>query len=159
MFVGSFLCGWVPSLCFGEISQKAGLFLLIPFPLVFMLGYGAWAARLQAIAFELLGRSLFKALFQLIVRRRKPDWQQVLPDRDKVMQLAVRAQKAAWSFLFVAIAIAVFAGAAAVFISSQLNFFLRPLAVAVPVVLWGWLLALLGRRGYLPLPEGGEGGE
>jgi hypothetical protein len=159
-FLMSFWCGLIPRLCFGSTSAKASIILHAPFPLVLLLGYAGWAARTQAIGFELLGRSLIKVLIHFIFRRSKPDLQQALqqamPSKDTAMKLLVRVQKAASSFLVVAIVIAFCVGGVALFIDSRLNFFLRPLVIAVPTVLWGWLLMRLGRRGYLMIPDGGD---
>lgn len=157
VFCLSLLVGFVPRIAFGDLSENARTFLHVPFVLVFGFGYAGWAARLQALGMELLGRSLFKALVQIILFRRKPkSLADVLPDRDKLTQLAVRGQKAASSFLIVSIPIALLSGLAAIFIKSELGWFLRFPVAVVPVVLWGWWLMRLGRRGHLPFPEPGE---
>ena len=161
IFVGMFglsvLLGFVPRLAFGEISEKARTFLHVPFVLLFAFGYAGWAARLQALGMEFLGRGIFKALVQLILFRRKPrSLVEILPDKDKLMQMAVRGQKAASSFLIASLPIALLAAFATIFIETRLGWFLRFTVVGVPVVLWGWWLMRLGRRGHLPFPESAE---
>jgi hypothetical protein len=156
-FGASLLMGFIPRLVFGEISENAKTFLHTPFVLVFGLGYAGWAARLHALGMEFLGRGIFKALVQIILFRRKPrSLAEVLPDKDKLMQLAVRGQKAASSFLIVSIPVTLLAAFAALFVKAELNWFLRILVISAPVVLWGWWLMRLGRRGHLPFPEPGE---
>jgi hypothetical protein len=157
LFAASLLVGFVPRLAFGEISENARTFLHIPFVLVFGFGYAGWAARLHALGMEFLGRGLFKALVQIILFRRKPkSLADVLPDQDKFIQMAVRGQKAASSFLIVSVPIALLAALATIFIKSELGWLLRLPVVVAPVFSWGWWLMRLGRRGYLPFPEGGE---
>lgn len=157
VFCLSLLVGFVPRLAFGNISENARTFLHVPFVLVFGFGYAGWAARLHALGMELLGRSLFKALVQIILFRRKPkSLADVLPDQDKLTQLAVRGQKAASSFLIVSIPIALLAALAAIFIKSELTWLWRIPVIIGPVVFWGWWLMRLGRRGQLPFPEPGE---
>jgi hypothetical protein len=147
----------VPRLAFGQISGNAKTFLHLPFPLVFALGYAAWAARLHALGMEFLGRSLFKALVQLILFRRKPrSLADVLPNADKLTQMAVAGQKAASGFLIVSIPVALLAALATFVVEAEIGWLLRPMVVSVPVVLWGWWLSFLGRRGHLPFPEPSE---
>jgi hypothetical protein len=156
-FIASILVGFIPRLAFGELSDAARTLLHVPFVLVFAFGYAGWAARLQALGVELLGRSLFKVLLQLILFRRKPrSLADVIPDRDKFLQLAVRGQKAASSFFIASFPVALLSAFAVLFIKTELGWFLRIPVIVVLVVLWGWWLMRLGRRGHLPFPEPGE---
>jgi len=160
-FVGvcglSLVLGFLPRLAFGEISEMASTLLHVPFVLVFGFGYAGWAARLHALGMQFLGRSIFKVLFQLILFRRKPQsLAEVLPDKEKLLEMAVRGQKATSSFLIVSFPIALLAAFATLFIKTELGWFLRFPVVGAPVVLWGWWLMRLGRRGHLPFPESGE---
>jgi hypothetical protein len=155
-FFASLLCGWIPRLIMADVSATAGTLLHIPFVLVFVLGYAGWAARLQAMSMELLGRSLLRALWQWLLFRRKPDVKQLLPDENKLLQLLVRGQKAASSFWLVALGLALISGGLALFIQSPVNFLVRVIAITGPVLLWGWVLTRLGRRGYLPFPESAD---
>jgi hypothetical protein len=70
--------------------------------------------------------------------------------------MAVRGQKAASSFLLAAVAIAFFGWLGSLFIHASPGWLMRLFMVASPVVLWGWALMFLGRRGYLPFPEAAE---
>ena len=155
-FVASLLLGFIPRLAFGEISETARTFLHVPFVLVFGFGYAGWAARLHALGMEFLGRGIFKVLVQIILFRRKPtSLAEVLPDKEKLTQMAVRGQKAASSFLIVAFPVALLAAFATIFIQTGLGFLRFPMVV-LPVVLWGWWLMRLGRRGHLPFPEASD---
>jgi hypothetical protein len=119
------------------------------------MGYGFWVARLNAIAFEGIGRGILKALFLLLIRRKKPpSLEEVIPSKEKLLEMAVRSQKAAWSFLTAAIIVAVPAGLVALAIDSDASAFSRLFLISGGAVAWGCLLGFLGRRGYLPMPEG-----
>ena len=83
------------------------------------MGYSVWIARLNTLALELLGRGLFTVLVNLIIRRRKPyNIRKLLPDEAKFIEMAVRAQKAASSFLMAAYPVALGAGLLAMLIDS-----------------------------------------
>jgi hypothetical protein len=144
------------SLLLGGLSANAETFLFLPLLLIFMLGYGLWLTRLQAIAFHFLGKVLIRAFFNLIVRKRKPENpDNLLPSAEKFEEMAVRAQQAASSFFAVSIPIAVAGGLAALLFESPAAAWLRLTVVAGMCLLWGYGLTWLGRRGYLPLPEEG----
>ena len=147
-FLGGPGIGWTVSQLFG-ISPHSAWLLYVPLTLVFFLGYALWAARLAAIAFDTIGRGLLWALFKLIVQRKKPEkLEDVLPSRDKLERMAVRAQRAGWSFFVVAIPLGMAGALLSVLIGADS-------AALVPTVcfLWGYTLGFLARRGYLPLPE------
>jgi hypothetical protein len=149
-FLGGPAVGWFSGVLLSGQSQVRQLFLCIPPTLVFFLGYALWAARLAAIAFDTIGKSILLALFNVLVRRKRPArLEDVLPDRDKLERMAVRAQKAGWSFLTVAIFVGLGAAALFAFVYGLTS----AATIAVCTLLWGYLLGRLARRGYLPLPE------
>ena len=76
----------------------------------------------------------------------------LLQDRDKLEQMAVRAQKAGWSFLTVAVFAGLVAGVVSVFVIGVSGAAL----VSSSCLFWGYLLGMLARRGYLPFPESGD---
>ena len=144
------------SLLLGGLSANAEVFLFLPLFLIFMMGYGLWLSRLQAIAFGFLGKVLIRAFFNLIVKRRKPENpDNLLPSAEKIEKMAVRAQQAASSFFTVSMPIAVAGGLAALLFESPAPAWLRLTVVAGMCLLWGYGLTWLGRHGYLPLPEEG----
>ncbi|MGH6930255.1 MAG: hypothetical protein ACREEV_18195 [Dongiaceae bacterium] len=153
-FIGGPAIGWLIGGMMPGLSEGARTFLCVPFVLMFFLGYGLWLARLNAIAFHGLGKGLLKALFLLLVLRRKPArLEDVLPSRDKLAEMLVRGQRAASSFLAVSVPIAIVAGLVVMFFETGTSLLLREILVVGGYVGWGWLLSFLGRRGYLPFPE------
>jgi hypothetical protein len=80
----------------------------------------------------------------------------VLPSKEELAAMAIKAQKAASSFFWVSLPIALTAGAASILIDSSAELSHRLLVVSGSCVAYGWALAWLGRRGYLPIME--EGG-
>jgi len=154
VFFGGPLLGEGIGRYLGDLSEAAQIVLYLPFVAIFFLGYAFWMARLSAIAFDGIGRSVLKALFMLIVRRKKPEnLQDLFPTREKLLEMAVRAQKAAWSFLLVGIPVSFLAALAALLFDTATPTAERVLLVGGASLFWGWLLATLGRRGILPIAE------
>lgn len=153
-FAGGPMLGWAVGLTIGDLSETAAAVLWLPYVLVFFLGYALWLARLNAIVFSTLGRSLLRAIWQLVVRRRQPaNADELLPSRDKLLELLVRAQKAGGSFAPVAWAIGPAGGALAMLFDSGVSTPMRFALVCATTIGWGHLLAWYGRRGWLPFPE------
>jgi hypothetical protein len=156
-FVGGPALGWLGGGLMPGLSEDARTALCVPFVAVFFCGYGLWLARLNAIAFHGLGKGLLRALFVLLVLRRKPErLEDVLPSREKLAEMMVRGQRAASSFLAVSVPISLLAGIIVLFFETEASVLTREIVVAGGGIGWGWLLSLLGRRGYLPFPEEGE---
>jgi len=98
-FLGSLVMGWLVGMAPGDLSETAQTLAFVPFLLVLFLGYAAWVARLQALAFDLIGRSILRTLLLLILRRQKPkSIEDVIPSREKLQEMAVRAQRAGEAF-------------------------------------------------------------
>lgn len=147
-------CGYLVAELLGDLSKAAQTALYVPYVLIFFAGYALWVARLNAIAFEGIGWSLIKALFNLIVRRRKPkQLHDVLPSKEKLLEMMVRAQKAGASFSPVAWLIAPPTGLMSLMFDSGVERSLRFALVTASCVLFGQVLARLGRRGWLPFME------
>lgn len=155
-FFGGPALAWAVGQVPGDLSETARTVVYIPFVAVFFLGYGVWVARLNAIAFEGIGRSLLKAFFTLIVLRRKPrSVQDVLPSREKLLEMLVRAQQAGGSFAPASWPVGILFGLAAMLFDSAFGAIPLFLLVAASVIAWGQLLGRLGRRGWLPFMEEG----
>ncbi len=155
-FAGGPMIGWIMGRLIGDLSESAASLLWLPCLLIFFLGYAVWIARLSAIVFDTIGRSVLRALFVMLVRKRRPDLDRdVLPSRDRLVGMLVRAQQAGASFAPVGWLIGLGAGLAAALFTSRLSPSGRFLLVAATCVAWGHLLAWLGRRGWLPFPEEG----
>ena len=153
-FAGGTQIGRIIAIILGDLSENARIFLYLPFPAILFFGYSIWIARLNALAFELLGRGILTVIFILIFRRKKPESiQEVLPSEDKFIEMVVRAQKAASSFLLASFPVAIAAGLLAMFIDSGSSVFLQATLVAGSCILWGMALKYLGQRGYLPILE------
>lgn len=139
----------------GNLSESAQIALYVPFVMTFFLGYTLWVSRLNMLAFNLIGRGLFKALFCLIVLRRKPrNVEDILPSRDKLLEAAVKAQQAGWSFFAASIPVAGLAMLGALIIDADTGPAGRLAVVGSACLLWGYALGWLGRHGYLPIMEG-----
>ena len=110
----------------------------------FFLGYGMWMARLQALAFDAVGRGLLKALFMLLIRRKKPEsLEDVMPSKEKMLQMAVRAQKAAWGFLHASFPVAGLSVLIGLFVDATASAAAVSVAIGGGVVLWGACLGYL----------------
>lgn len=146
MLVGGFL---------GGLSETAQTALYVPFVAIFFLGYGLWVSRLNLLGFNLLGRGLLKTFFMLIVLRRKPaSLQDVLPSPEKFVEAAVKAQKAGWSFLLMAIPVACVAALTAMIVDAETGAAGRAVIVGGACLVWGYVLGWLARHGYLPFMDG-----
>ena len=153
-FIGGPAFAWVIGQVPGDLSQTARDVLFVPMVAIFFLGYGLWIARLNAIAFHGIGLGLLKALFKLIVFRRKPEAvADFIPSRDKLLEMMVRAQKAGSSFAPVGWLVGVIAGLTAMLFDSALHPAKLFLLVGGGCVIWAHLLAWLGRRNWLPFME------
>lgn len=155
-FFGGPGVGWITGSVIGDLSETASTLLYVPYVLVFFTGYALWVARLNAIAFEGIGRAVIRTLFNLIVFRRKPaSVDEVLPTREKLLEMLVRAQKAGASFATVSWPIGLLAGFGAMLFDSAWSAGALFFVVGVTCVVWGYVLAYLGRRGWLPFMEEG----
>ena len=152
--IGGALFGFLLSELVGATTDAGRIVCLAPFPLVLGLGYSLWVARLQALFMEGLGRSLMRATWRLVRFRQLPeDMNEVLPNEEQLTKLAVRAQKAASSFVVVAVPIGALFGLLAAFVTSGLARLGSPPLLAGACLAYGALLYRLGRRGYLPMGE------
>lgn len=148
------LGGWIAAIP-GDLSTAATVVVHIPYVLVFFLGYGLWVARINTIVFDTIGRSVLKALWQLIVHRRQPDAREaVLPPREKLLEMLVKAQKGGASFRGISWPMAALGVVVGLLTESSLPAMQFATLLAASIVAWGFLLGFLGRRGWLPFPEG-----
>ncbi|HOX38990.1 MAG TPA: hypothetical protein PL033_13465 [Candidatus Brocadiia bacterium] len=155
-FGGSILLGTVVCLSIGGLSENARIAHHVPYPLIFILGYSLWAARLKALAFEFVGRGILIALFRIVLLRKKPAGiEDVIPDREKLTEMAVRAQKASSSFIIVSFPIGLFAIILSAFCKAESSLAFRTVLLSGSCLAWGAILFRLGRKGYLPFAEDG----
>lgn len=155
-FIGGPALGGLAGKIPGDLSESAQTFLYVPLVAVFFLGYALWVARLHTIAFDGLGKSLLKSLVLLILRRERPkSLEDVLPSKEKLLEMAVRAQKAGASFAVVGWPIGIVSGLVGAFFESAMGFAALFAVFALPSIAWGYLLGFLGRRGWLPVMDEG----
>ena len=153
-FFGGPLAAWLLGQAIG-VTELAQTVLYAAFVLVFFLGYAAWTARLNALAFATLGRGLLKGLFSLLIRRRKPEsLEEIIPSKEALLAMAVKAQRAGWLFFWCGLPLAGLAGLTAVLFDSPTGPFARLFGVTGALAAWAWLLGFAARRGYLPMAEG-----
>ena len=154
VFFGGPGFGWVIAQVPGDLSQTAKDAMFVPMMAVFFMGYSLWITRLNFIAFQGIGWSLFKVLFNLLVFRRKPkSVEDVIPSRDKLLEMLVRAQKAGTSFAPAGWLVGLISGLIAMLCDSAMGPVKLFLLVGSGCLIWGYLLAWLGRRGWLPFME------
>jgi hypothetical protein len=154
VFFGGPGFGWVVAQVPGDLSQTARDVMFVPMMAVFFIGYALWIARLNAIAFQGIGWGLIKMAFNFLVFRRKPESPaDILPSRDKLLEMLVRAQKAGASFAPAGWLVGLASGAIAALAESAMSATNLFLLVAGSCLIWGYLLAWLGRRGWLPFME------
>lgn len=136
-------------------SFGARVFAQAPFVLTFILGYALWTARVRALVFHTVGRGLLKALIIMLLKKRAPSRvEDVLPSREKLLEMLVRAQKAASSFALVAAPVGFLCALGVALFDGFPGAGGRATTVAVLCLLWGIVLSVLGRRGLLPIGEG-----
>lgn len=139
----------------GDLSTAAQVAFHIPYVLVFFLGYGLWVARINAIVFDTIGRSVLKALWLLIVHRKQPDAREtILPSKEKLLEMLVKAQKGGASFRSISWGVAPLGVLVGLLCESAMPEMQLVILLVVTVLAWGYVLGFLGRRGWLPFPEG-----
>ncbi|QQR90918.1 MAG: hypothetical protein IPJ88_04080 [Myxococcales bacterium] len=153
-FVGNFAAAKLCGSLLGGISSKAQEALYIPFFIIMFVGYALWVTYLKALAFDLIAKSLWRVVFNWLLHRKKPSSpHEIMPSKEKLVEAAVRAQKGARGFIIVSLPIAFISALLATTIESQRNFIVEFWIVSFCCVGWGLVLSILGRRGFLPLPE------
>lgn len=136
-------------------SFGARFFAQAPFLLTFILGYSLWMARVRAVVFQTVGKGLLKALIIMLLRKRAPQRvEDILPSREKLLDLLARAQKAASSFALVSAPIGLLSALGLALFDATPAAAGRAAAVGTLCLLWGIALSALGRRGLLPIAEG-----
>ena len=154
--IGGPLLGGLAGKIAGDLSETAQTFLYVPMVAVFLLGYALWVARLHTIAFDSLGKSVLKTLFLMLLRRQRPkSLEDVMPSKEKLLEMAVRAQKAGASFAVVGWPVGIISGLVGVLSESAMGFIGLFAVFALPSIAWGYLLGFLGRRGWLPIMDEG----
>ncbi len=152
--LGGFAIAKIVIWALGRLSDTGEIGVYIAFAAVLFIGYGFWSARLKTIAFQDIGKGILIALFMLIVRRQKPNsLEELLPTEEKLTAMAVAAQQASSFFAVAGVLVTAIAAPISLLFEAEAAASERLLIVGVGLVVWGVALALLGRRGYLPILE------
>lgn len=139
--------GWLIGAIPGDLSESARNSLGLPFFVILAIGYLIWMARVSAVLFGSVGG----ALFRLFTRKEKPRTLEEIYSREKILQATLKAQKTGTIFRAVSWPIAIITGLAALFFNTEMSSLVLSALVMAACLGWGYLLAYLGRRGFLPL--------
>ncbi|MGH7794550.1 MAG: hypothetical protein ACREQ2_06595 [Candidatus Binatia bacterium] len=87
-------------------------------------------------------------------RKQPDDRETILPSKEKVLELLVKAQKAGASFLGISWAVAPLGVLVGLLCQSAMPEIQLVILLVGTELAWGYVLGFLGRRGWLPFPEG-----
>lgn len=156
--IGSFftaIClGWMISSIPGDLSDFATGVIYFVYLMVLILGYSVWVSWISALLFNTIKLPLLKIIFGFIFRRKKPESiEELLPAKEKAVELMVRAQKAAKIYFILSWPIGILGGFFTTFMDTSTSALLLFVIVLSSAVLFGYVLYYFGRRGYVPFPE------
>lgn len=156
--IGSFFTaiflGWIISSIPGDLSELASGVIYFVYLMVFMFGYSVWVSWISALLFNTIKLPLLKIIFGFIFRRKKPDSiEELLPTKEKAVELLVRAQKAAKIYFILSWPIGILGGFLTMFMDTSASASFLFIIVLSSAVLFGYVLYYFGRRGYIPFPE------
>jgi len=153
-FFTAIFLGFLVSSIPGDLSTFATGVICFVFLLVFFLGYGLWVGLVSALLFSSVKWPLIKIIAKFFFRKEKPaSLNELLPEREKLIELMVRAQKYSRTFFILSWPIGIAGGFATLFMKTTMNSALLFMLVFISSVIYGHTLSYFGRRGYLPLPE------
>lgn len=153
-FFTAIFLGFIVSSIPGDLSNFATGVICFVFLLVFFLGYGLWVGLVSALLFSSVKWPLFKIIGRVLIRKEKPaSLNELLPEREKLIEMMVKAQKYSRIFFILSWPIGFAGGLATMFMKSSSSSVLLFIIVMIFAVLYGYALSYFGRRGYLPLPE------
>jgi len=131
-------------------AEALGFFAL---PLVFGFGYKIWMARLAAVAWDHLFSGWVRALWQLLVRRRRPEARDVLPTRETLAAMLQAALRATSVFARVGLYFGGLSGVLAALAARPGMSAAAGAAFFAASAAYGTALARMGRNGWLLFPE------
>jgi MFS family permease len=153
-FSTAILLGFIVSSIPGDLSDFAKGVIYFVYIFIFILGYGAWASWLGAIAFKSFKLPLMKILFRVFARKEKPDsLEKLLPTREQAFEILVRSQKAAIIFFILSWPIGKLGGVASLFMNTSISALYFFIIIVITAVMFGYIIFYFGRRGYLLFPE------
>jgi hypothetical protein len=144
-FIMSILLGLIVSSIPGQLSDLSKGIIYFTYLLVFILGYSAWVSILGALVFKTIKTPILKMLFRFFIYKEKPSSiEDVLPSREKLTELIVKAQKSARIFFILGWPIG---------LTKSINPVMYFVVILLISVIFGYVLYYFGRRGYFPFPE------
>ncbi|MFO7448131.1 MAG: hypothetical protein R6W90_17360 [Ignavibacteriaceae bacterium] len=153
-FFTAIFLGWMISSIPGDLSDLASGVIYFVYLMVLILGYSVWVSWISALLFDTIKLPLIKIIFGFIFRRKKPDSiEELLPTREKAVELMVRAQKAAKIYFILSWPIGILGGFFTMFMDTSTSASFLFIIVLSSAVLFGYVLYYFGRRGYFPFPE------
>ena len=153
-FFSAIFLGLLISSIPGDLSEFATGVICFVFLLVFFFGYGLWVGLVSALLFSRVKYPIIKLFTKFIVHREKPaSLNELLPEREKLIELMVRAQKYSGTFFILSWPIGLVGGFTALFMKTSMGFVFLFFLIIIGSVIYGFLLSYFGRRGYLPFPE------
>ena len=153
-FFSAILLGLFISSIPGDLSEFATGVICFVFLLVFFLGYGLWVGLVSALLFSSVKWPLIKIFSKFIVRKEKPtSLNELLPEREKLIELMVRAQKYSRTFFILSWPIGFVGGLSTLFIQTSASPVILFVLIIISSAIYGFFLSYFGRRGYLPFPE------
>jgi len=153
-FLTAILLGLTISIIPGDLSELAKGVIYFIYLLVFILGYSSWVSLLGMLAFSSIKIPMMKMIFRYFVHKEKPvSVEEILPSREKMTELLVRAQKSARIFFILSWPIGIVGGIVSLFMNTSINSLIFFVIILITAVIFGYVLFYFGRRGYLPFPE------
>jgi hypothetical protein len=153
-FLTAILLGLTISIIPGDLSEMAKGVIYFIYLLVFILGYSSWVGLLGVLAFSSIKMPMMKMIFRYFVHKEKPaSVEEILPSREKMTELLVRAQKSARIFFILSWPIGIVGGIVSLFMNTSINSTIFFVIILITAVIFGYVLFYFGRRGYLPFPE------
>jgi len=137
-----------------DLSEFATGVICFVFLLVFFLGYGLWIGLVSALLFSSVKWPMLKIFVKLIARKKKPtSLNELLPEREMLIELMVRAQKYSGTFFILSWPIGFVGGFVTLFMKTSMGSVFLFMLIIIGSAIYGFLLSYFGRRGYLPFPE------
>ena len=153
-FLTAILLGLTISIIPGDLSELAKGVIYFIYLLVFILGYSSWVSLLGMLAFSSIKMPMMKMIFRYFVHKEKPaSVEEILPSREKITELLVRAQKSARIFFILSWPIGIVGGIVSLFMNTSINSLIFFVIILITAVIFGYVLFYFGRRGYFPFPE------
>jgi len=136
------------------LSELAKGVIYFVYLLVFILGYSAWVSLLGVLAFSSIKLPIMRMIIRYFFHKEKPaSVEEILPSREKMTELLVRAQKSARIFFILSWPIGIVGGIVSLFMNTSINSAIFFVIILITAVTFGYVLFYFGRRGYFPFPE------